>query len=389
LLSAVIRGLGLLAGVAVLAACAAPAPVPVQKRYLWPAHADAARIEYLGFYVGDSDLARGSGSWFETKILGEKLGHLLFKKPFGVDARYDRVAVTDTFSRQVILFDLGRKVIEPLRIRSQGVGKAEVGLNSPTGVAFAGPDELWLADAGAREVKRFALDGRSLGTVGEEQLTRPTALAIDHRNRRAVVVDTGMHRLAVFALDGTFINHLGQRGAGDGEFNFPLDADFDSAGDLYVLDALNSRVQRFAWENGAYRYRAQFGARGLTAGSFQMAKSLAVSPSGHVYVTDTLADKVVVFDREGNFLLNFGGRYVADGGKLAPGGLNMPAGIAVDENDGIWIADSLNGMVHRFQYLNEGYLREHPILPEQVITPPSQQAPADSPGQPRALEGGK
>jgi DNA-binding beta-propeller fold protein YncE len=194
-----------------------------------------------------------------------------------------------------------------------------------------------------------------------------------------------MHRLAVFTLDGTFLHTLGERGSGPGQFNYPLDADFDADGDLYVLDALNTRVQRFHWDGTGYRYVLHFGEHGTASGSFQMPKALAVTPSGHVYITDSLADKVTVFDRDGTFLLTFGGRFVASN-KMAPGGLNMPAGIAADENDGIWIADTLNGMVHRFQYLNESYLRDHPITAEQLIEVGMEALP-DKPNAARAAEG--
>lgn len=356
-------------GVSMLAACGPLTPPPVAQRYLWPPVANAAKIEYVGFYLGDEDLRRGSESWFEKYILGQKLSHTVFKKPFAVDARFGKVLVTDTVARQVVLFDLGRKTIKPVDVTSNDYYKSSAKLGTSTGIAFAGPTEFWLAIAQSRDVVRCNLDGEVLGKVSGEGMIRPTAIAIDHARRRAVVVDTPMHRLAVFTLDGTFLHNLGERGLGPGQFNYPLDADFDADGDLYVLDALNARVQRFHWDGTGYRYVLQFGEHGTATGSFQMPKALAVTPSGHVYITDSLADKVTVFDRDGTFLLAFGGRFVTSGGKVAPGGLNMPAGIAADENDGIWIADTLNGMVHRFQYLNEAYLRAHPISPEQVVQP--------------------
>ncbi|TLM65637.1 MAG: hypothetical protein FDZ69_09040 [Deltaproteobacteria bacterium] len=360
----------LLAMVCLLAACGPVAAPQVQTRYLWPPSVEDAKIEYIGFYVGDEDLRRGSENWFERQVLGQRLSHPVFKKPFAVDARFRKVVVTDTLARQVILFDLDRKSISTLEISDESAGKSSAAFGTGTGVAFAGPDEFWLAVSQSQDVVRCQVDGRIVGKVGGAgRLTRPTAVAIDHASRRAVVVDTPMHRLAVFGLDGTFLDYIGERGAGPGQFNYPLDADFDSAGNLFVLDSLNARVQRFQWDGTAYRYVLHFGERGTAAGSFQMPKSLAVTPAGHVYITDSLADKVTVFDRDGTFLLTFGGRYISSKGQISPGGLNMPAGIAADENDGLWIADSLNGMVHRFQYLNEAYLQKHPISPEQLALP--------------------
>lgn len=359
------RILSLLTGVLLLAACGPLTPVPVEKRYLWPPVVDSARIEYLGFYVGDGDLREKSGGWLEKYVLGEPLSRSVFKKPFAVDARFGKVLVTDTVARRVVLFDLAKKTITPLNITDNDPSGLGLDIGAATGVAFANSKEFWLAIAQSQDVIRCSIDGDFLGKVGGGVMVRPTALAIDHPRRRAVVVDTPMHRLAVFTLDGTFLHYLGERGTGTGQFNYPLDVDFDAEGDLFVLDALNARVQRFHWDGAAYRYQQHFGEHGTASGSFQMPKSLAVTPSGHLYITDSLGDKITVFDRDGTFLLTFGGRFVATD-KMAPGGLNMPAGIAADESDGIWIADTLNGMVHRFQYLNETYLRDHPISPEQL-----------------------
>jgi sugar lactone lactonase YvrE len=361
--------LWLLVVVCVLAGCV-PNRVVENKRYLWPASAQAAKIEYLEFFASADDFKRNRINWYEEVILGKKPSSSIFAKPYALDARFGKVAITDIVLRQVFLIDFSREQIAPLETRIDekvGIGSGPL---TPTGIAFAGPDELWVVNSLAAQVLRFNLAGTYLGKIGGEGLRRPTSIAIDIANRRVVVVDPSQHRLAVFTLDGTFLNYLGERGTAPGQFNFPLDADFDSSGDLFVLDALNARVQRFRWDGQAYRYVSHFGERGTTAGSFQIPKSIAVSPAGHVYVTDSLANKVVVFDRDGGFLLVFGGKYVAKGGQFAPGGLNMPTGIAVDEHNGIWIADSFNRMVHHFQYLDADYLRTHPISPEQVVLPP-------------------
>lgn len=372
----------LLIGLSLLAACSPLTQPSAPMRFLWPPVAAAAKIEYLGYYAGHADLRKSKASWLEKYVFGQELSEAIFKKPFAIDAKFGKVLVTDTIARQVVLFDLAGKTIEPVRLSERNPARWGV----PTGVAFANPEEFWLVFARSRDVLRCSIDGKVFGKFGGEMMTRPTALAIDPARRRAAVVDTPMHRLAIFDLDGTFLGYLGERGADPGQFNYPLDVDFDAEGDLFVLDALNARVQRFRWDGAAYRYLADFGEHGTAAGSFQMPKSLAVSRSGHVYVTDSLGDKVTVFDRDGAFLLNFGGRFVATGGKIAPGGLNMPAGITADENDGIWIADTLNGMVHRFQYLNEAYLRDHPISPGEAFQPGAERLPARSDNA-RATEG--
>jgi hypothetical protein len=56
-----------------------------------------------------------------------------------------------------------------------------------------------------------------------------------------------------------------------------------------------------------------------------------------------------------------------------PGGFDMPKGVDADDTDAIWVIDALNRMVHRYQFLNEKYLREHPIRPEEIVLPEARQ----------------
>lgn len=326
-------------------------------RYFWPPSDVDAKVEYLGFYASEANLKEALFTNLAEVVFGVELARPLFQRPFAVDAHQHLVLVSDAGSRKVFLLDLKRKTFTSTAI-AEGSGKA---FGFPAGVAILDSDEYLVSDSLAKRIGRYSFDGLLLSVFGENQLDRPTALAIDRRHQRIAVVDTGAHKLALFNFDGDLLGYLGERGDGPGQFSFPVDADFDQDGNLFVLDSMNFRVQRFDWNGGAYAYSRHFGEIGTQLGSFMRPKGVAVSPSGHVYVTDGLGHKVVVFDREGNFLLTFGSKFVASEGKFAPGGLYVPAGIATDEQDGIWVVDSYNRMIHHFQYLNDDYLRAHPI----------------------------
>jgi DNA-binding beta-propeller fold protein YncE len=182
-------------------------------------------------------------------------------------------------------------------------------------------------------------------------------LAVDSDNERLYVVDTPLHRIAVFDLDGNLIRFMGSRGDTAGHFNFPTDVDIDAAGNLYVMDSMNARVEVFDVEG---QHLLSFGERGTADGSFAIAKNLALSEHGHVYVTDALEHKVVIFDLEGDLLLRIGSKSPVNGG-VSPGGFYLPRGLDVDRNGTMYVVDSLNRMVHRFQYLTPEYLQENPI----------------------------
>lgn len=342
-----------------LAACA-PAQGPV-KRYFWPAGSSEPKIEYLKFLQSDKDLGKAESKLAEA-ILGKEAPRLLFKRPHQVAADRGRVLVTDPGQADVLLLDRQTGAVRLLGQLNAG----RVRFAFPYGVELGRDGAAYVTDSQDKKVHVFGTAGTLLSSFGSGVLERPTGLAVDDARGRLYVADTGAHRLAVFGKSGELLGTIGKRGAGEGEFNFPLDVALDGDGNLFVLDSLNARVQVLTPEG---KFLRTFGERGTAEGSFMLAKGIDVSPSGHVYVTDSQANRFVIFDREGRLLLTVGGRYAVEGGKVAPGGFYLPQGIDVDADESIWIVDALNRMVHQFQYLNDRYLAEHPVLPDQAVIP--------------------
>ena len=195
---------------------------------------------------------------------------------------------------------------------------------------------------------------------------RPTGIAVNAGAGRIYLADPGHHNLDILDLQGRLIKAVGKRGSGHGEFNFPTDLDLDAQGNVYVVDSMNARVQVF---DGEGKFLRAFGERGTNPGSFMIPKGIAVSAFGQVYVTDSLAHMVNIYDLEGKYLLSIGGKSIAADGRVAPGGFYLPEGIDSDPKGGLWVVDSLNRMIHHFQYLTPGYLSAHPIEPGQAVVP--------------------
>jgi DNA-binding beta-propeller fold protein YncE len=59
------------------------------------------------------------------------------------------------------------------------------------------------------------------------------------------VTDTGNHRIEKFDREGNFISQWGGFGNGDGQFNFPYGITVDTKGSVFVVDSGNTRVQQF------------------------------------------------------------------------------------------------------------------------------------------------
>lgn len=86
---------------------------------------------------------------------------------------------------------------------------------------------------------------------------------------------------------------------------------------------------------------------------FDRPQGIAFGKDGRIYVSDTGNDRVCVFDKDGDFLFEFGGKGIVE---TAPGvkpnwegGLfNFPLGIDVDEEGNVYVADFSNDQVQVF-----------------------------------------
>lgn len=339
-----------------LSACSTAAP-KVSERFFFPRPPNEPKIEYIKTYLSNNDVKPDNVSLMTTFVLGEEYPHRLFSSPVSVASTgKGRVFVTDVGLRKVIVLDLINFEQRELTHKSSE-NALEQGFRMPYSVFVDDNERIYVSDILTQKVSVFDAQERFLFSLSDSGIARPVAVAVDELNQRIYVLDTSKHRLAIFDMRGVFLNYLGSPGFEPGQFNYPTDVDVDDQGHVYVLDTLNARVQVFD-ENGAFL--RMFGERGTAQGSFMMAKGLAVRDRGEVYVTDALASKLVIFSREGEFLLRIGNKSVVEE-NIFPGGFYMPRGVDVDGAGGLWVVDSLNQMVHQFQFLTTQYLSDHPL----------------------------
>ncbi len=119
------------------------------------------------------------------------------------------------------------------------------------------------------------------------------------------------------------------------EMNQPTDVAVDEEGYLYVVDTLNERVQKWTTEG----YYAGYWPIPLadTYDSPRLALGRDV-----VYVTDPQGKRVLVYDRDGQPL-----------GQWGEGRFERPSGIAVDAKGHIYVTDVLTGSVQVFAPVDE------------------------------------
>lgn len=125
----------------------------------------------------------------------------------------------------------------------------------------------------------------------------------------------------------------GHKGTDPGEFNEPRGLAIDGAGNLYVADTKNHRIQKLGPDGNVIKV---WGGEGDKDGQMKEPHSVAIGPDGNVYVADTWNHKVQKFDANGNFLARWGE------------GLWGPRGIAVHPDGSVFITDTGNKLVKKY-----------------------------------------
>jgi hypothetical protein len=187
--------------------------------------------------------------------------------------------------------------------------------------------------------------------VGDGQFSSPSGIAVDSAGN-VFVADTSNHRIQKFDREGAYLLKWGSAGSGAGQFNSPQGVAVDSADDVYVADSANHRIQKFGPGGG---FIAAWGSNGAGPGQFDRPVGVVVDSQDDVYVTDSGNDRVQKFDRNGVFLASWGSS------GAGPGQFQEPRSIAVlitggDLSDSIYVGDG----THRIQMFGPGggYVRE-------------------------------
>lgn len=324
-------------GVLLLAGCASAPERHDSGELVWPAPPEEPRIRYVGQYRSQSAL--GTGPSMRSRLLGVQEKDVALNKPYGVTVSADgqRLYVTDTGHRSLMVFDLQARTLKPFRT------DAGSNLVSPIEVRLDSQENIYVTDSVHARLNVYTPQGKTLLSLGKaENLQRPTGLALDEANGRIYVADTVAHRIVVYAMDGRFLTSFGERGSDPGQFNFPVNLTLDREGNLFVVDSGNFRVQVLTPEGG---YLRSFGKAGDAFGDMARPKGIALDSEGHVYLADAAFNNFQVFDANGNIML-FVGALGRERAKFW-----IPTGMYIDAQDRIYVVDSINARVQIFQYL--------------------------------------
>ncbi len=236
----------------------------------------------------------------------------------------------------LLVLDRPTKSVQVLRASDQSLTRS-IGqgiLKEPFRLAIS-PDgtTVFLSDYELHALFQYRMDGLLVLQIGSQgkaagQFDEPYGL-VASKAGELFVVDKDNHRVQVFRVsDDTCLRQIGGvQGSGNGQFDTPLDVALSpDETELLVVDLGNCRIQVFRARDG--QYLRGWGSRGSANGQFENPQSVAVTGGGEVVVVDCNNHRVCVFDVDGTFRRSIG----SQGG--GPGQFEHPTTLAYSRHRG-------------------------------------------------------
>ena len=248
--------------------------------------------------------------------------------------------------------------------------------NRPLGMSFDAQGNLYVADSANNTIRKITPAGvvstlagsafvGSTGSIDGPAITarfnEPNGVAVDSGGN-IYVGDTFNATVRKITPDGT-VNTLagspGAQGSTDGQgdaalFFLPYGVITDAAGDVLVADAFNSTIRKVAPDGTVTTLAGAAGVKGALDGTgsdaaFQQPLSVAVDPSGNIFVADTANNLIRKVTSDG-VVSTFAGLAGFSGSTDGVGSFarfNGPAAVAVDAAGNVYVADRGNNTIRR------------------------------------------
>jgi DNA-binding beta-propeller fold protein YncE len=149
-------------------------------------------------------------------------------------------------------------------------------------------------------------------------------------------------------IEGQWNNYEKQ----EGKSPVPYGIAADTGGIIYIVDYANNRIQKFDGEGNLLTQWGRLGIRkwdreketkaDRAEGRFNNPRGVAIDSDGYIYVADTGNNRIQKFDSGGTFIAQWGSPGIRESQ------FNQPSGIGVDLNGRIYVADTGNNRIQKF-----------------------------------------
>jgi len=342
-------------------------------KLVWPSPPNVARVKWVSYFAGQkidytqTDKKKAKASWMDRLAGGQTEQEKFNPKdfpyqmigPYGIaidskgldyvaDQRVGAVFIVNTETQDVQMIRNGY----------------EAHFGWVNGVAIDDDDRLFVSDGKLHKVLIFNAKHEVEGQI-TEGLEDPVGLAIDTTNRFLYVVDTQQDQVIVYDADTLkLLRRIGTGGKNHflttpGDFGAPQGVAVDGEGNVYVTDTMNNRVEIFDADGN---FISEFGKNGDGPGYFARPKGIAVDADGHIWVADQVQDRLQVFNREGQLLT-----FVGSGHGELPGQFKTLVGVAIDKRNRVFTTEQEPGRLQVFRYVTDAEAAEAKTKKEEEL----------------------
>jgi DNA-binding beta-propeller fold protein YncE len=216
-------------------------------------------------------------------------------------------------------------------------GEKKTGMVRPYAVAVQGR-KILVADPGAKAVHLFDLERRkhlAIFSAGDQPLASPVGVALSES--RVYVADSALGQLFLFDHKGNLLKFVA-------DLQRPTGLAFDHSADrLYVAETLAHRVAVFDSDGNRL---FDFGARGTKGGEFNFPSHLSISAE-KLLVNDNMNFQIKTFSLDGRELTVFG-KHGDSSGQFS-----QPKGVAADSEGNVYVAGATIDRIQIFSAQGE------------------------------------
>ena len=285
-------------------------------------------------------------------IVGEhKLGQAKdrLRNPLGLCLIDQYVLVTDTLNHRVLMYPNKRNATLSKIIAGNGQSGYSLNqLNGPTDMIYHTKSQsIIICDRRNRRILQIPSISRRKTKILLADIAC-WGVAID-RNDNIYVSDTDRHAVKRFRLGNRRLETVaGGNGQGSrlNQLSHPTYIALGPADEIYISDSENNRVVKWNMNDTEGTIVAGGKGRGKNFNQLDYPMGLAVNDLGTVYVADYWNHRIMRwFQNSSTGQQIVGDRYRADRGQCD---LNCPAGIRLDDEGYLYVADSQNQRIQKF-----------------------------------------
>lgn len=247
-----------------------------------------------------------------------------------------RIYVVDSGNHRVVVYAKNGDFLLSYGKEGKGVGE----LYFPVGITVTKSGRVLVADRGNQRIQVYGRDGEYINTikgrVGNQKYTPVDVVTSQNEDYLYISATSPLHQILKLDHKGKVLDKWGHAGDNEGEFRYPATIALSRENnELYIVDVLNTRVQVF---DNKGKFLVTVGSWGVTQGQLFRPKGVALTDNNRILVSDSYLGVVQLYNSDTRF-----SAVLSMHGAIAH--FTTPAGIAVDKQNRVYVAEQLANRV--------------------------------------------